>query len=157
MIMIGSAFEAFPEGYVPDYEGNYASYTSDDKFVSGIESMVEEGAMIYQLPYHKYPEGESVNNMGDYQLFAGFIHSDKLRFSYGSVKGRQGDEWNESVSKMDYPDMADELKKTGFAGIYIDRTAYVETEWKALEQELSDITGSTPYVSENGCLSFIKF
>lgn len=33
----------FPEGYVPDYEGNYASYTSDDKFVSGIESMVEEG------------------------------------------------------------------------------------------------------------------
>ncbi len=157
VIMIGSAFEAFPEGYVPDYEGNYASYTSDDKFVSGIESMVEEGAMIYQLPYHKYPEGESVNNMGDYQLFVGFIHSDKLRFSYGSIKGRQGDEWNESVSKMDYPDMADELKKTGFAGIYIDRTAYVETEWKALEQELSDITGSTPYVSENGCLSFIKF
>lgn len=157
VVMLVSAFEAFPEGYEPDYEGNYANYTSDDKFVSGIESMVDEGAMIYQLPYHKYPEGESVNDMGDYQLFVGFIHSDKLRWSYGSVKGREGDEWNESVSKKSCPDMVSELKKTGFAGIYIDRTAYEESDWKALEQELSDITGSTPYVSENGSLSFIKF
>ncbi|MEC4630442.1 hypothetical protein VSS86_22200, partial [Bacillus safensis] len=51
------------------YKAIQAEYASDDKLVSYIESSVDEGSMIYQLPYHKYPEGESQNDMWDYHLF----------------------------------------------------------------------------------------
>ena len=157
VIMIGASFENFPEGYDPDYNVIYATYHYDSEFIAQIESMVEEGAMIYQLPYHKYPEGEAVNEMGDYQLFVGFLHSEKLRWSYGSVKGREGDEWNKSVSKMSYKKMVSTLKEAGFAGIYIDRTAYEEDTWETMEKKLSEIIGNEPIVSENSSLSFIKF
>ena len=41
---------------VDTYKSIQAEFDSDDKFVKTIESEVSEGAMIYQLPYHTYPE-----------------------------------------------------------------------------------------------------
>ncbi len=157
VIMLVSAFESFPQGGTPTYDENYAKYTYDREFVARIESMVDEKAMIYQLPYHKYPEGGSVNNMGDYHLLVGFLHSKTLRWNYGVVKGRDGDDWNFYVAEMDYEDMVNELKSAGFAGIYIDRTAYEDDDWEEMEESLSKIIGNEPIVSENNTLSFIKF
>ncbi len=105
------------------YEAIQAEYASDDKLVSYIESSVDEGSMIYQLPYHKYPEGESQNDMWDYHLFVGYLHSDTLKWSYGSVKGREGDSWNEEIGSLKADDMVKALKEAGFAGIYIARRA----------------------------------
>jgi hypothetical protein len=111
--------------------------------------------MIYQLPYHRYPESGPVNSMNDYHLYVGYIHSNTLKWSYGSIKGR--DSWNEAVSEMDYASMVTYLKEQGFAGIYIDRRAYTADEQETLENELGEIIGNTPIVSENGNLSFFKF
>lgn len=133
------------------------TYDSDEKFVSSIEDSVEEGAMIYQLPYHEYPEGESQNEMWDYHLFTGYLHSDKLRWSYGSIKGREEDNWNKNISEMESREMVSELKKQEFAGIYIDRRAYTSQELETLEKELEKETGNKPVISDNGCLSFFKF
>ena len=57
--------------------------------------------MIYQLPYHGYPEGGFQNDMWDYHLLVGYLHSDKLKWSYGSVKGREGDSWIKKQSLTD--------------------------------------------------------
>jgi hypothetical protein len=153
---IFAMFEGFPRGYIPDYDTNKFNYESDDRFVKKIEATVSKEAMIYQLPYHKYPEGGPVNQMQDYHLFIGFIHSDYLRWSYGSIKGREGDKWNESISELSYSDMVTELKKAGFEGIYIDRRAYTEDQKESMEAQLQQITGTVPIVSENGNLSFFK-
>ena len=133
------------------YEAIQAEYASDDKLVSYIESSVDEGSMIYQLPYHKYPEGESQNDMWDYHLFVGYLHSDTLKWSYGSVKGREGDSWNEEIGSLKA------LKEAGFAGIYIDRRAYLAEQIEQLESDLTEATGTKPVISDNGCLSFYKF
>lgn len=139
------------------YESIQSEYASDDKIVSYIEDSVDEGSMIYQLPYHKYPEGESQNDMWDYHLFVGYLHSDTLKWSYGSVKGRDGDSWNEEIGNMQPADMVTALKKAGFAGIYVDRRAYLADEIEQLESNLTEATGTKPVISDNGCLSFYKF
>jgi hypothetical protein len=157
IVCVFSIWEGCQRVSAETYSVYQAEFDSDENFVSDIESSVAEGSMIYQLPYHKYPEGEAANNMWDYHLFIGFLHSDSLKWSYGSIKGREGDEWNEAVSEMDYSSMVSYLKEQGFAGIYIDRRAYTSDEINVLESELKEIIGHAPSMSGNGNLSFFKF
>ena len=156
-ICVFSIWEGCPALVTPAYDTIEAEYTSDKEFVEAIEDELAPGSMIYQLPYHKYPEDGPVNDMADYHLYIGYLHSNTLKWSYGSIKGREEDEWNESVSEMKYEDMASYLKEQGFAGIYVERRAYTEEELTELENTLEAITGSKPLESNNNNLSFFKF
>lgn len=156
-ICVFSIWEGCPALVTPAYDTIEAEYTSDKEFVEAIEDELATGSMIYQLPYHKYPEDGPVNDMADYHLYIGYLHSNTLKWSYGSIKGREEDEWNESVSEMKYEDMVSYLKEQGFAGIYVERRAYTEEELTELENTLEAITGSKPLESNNNNLSFFKF
>lgn len=157
LICLLSIWEGYPQLATPDYDTNKYNYISDKNFVADIENSVEAGSMIYQLPYHEYPEYGPVNDMWDYHLYIGYLHSKTLKWSYGSIKGRPEDEWNKQVGSMDIDDMVTYLKEEKFAGIYIDRRAYEEAEITELEGSLEQILDEKPMVSENGCLSFFKF
>ncbi|SEW07586.1 hypothetical protein [[Clostridium] fimetarium] len=157
LVTLFCIWEQFPTSYIPKYNDNYINYYSDANFVAAIEDSVKEGAMIYQMPYHEYPEGNPVNNMADYQLFVGYVHSDKLRWSFGSIKGRDGSDWNNTAySQLTTEDTVAYLENSGFSGIYIDRRAYTEEELERLERQLETVTGCTPMYSDNGNLSFFK-
>jgi len=162
IIVVGIVFtslclwEQIPVGYIPDYKIIKTEYESDELFVQNIEDSVSEGAMIYQLPYHKYPESGLVNQMADYQLFAGYLHSDKLRWSYGAIKGREADVWQTNVSNLSVQRLVEFLKENGFEGIYIDRRAYNAADLKFLENKLSDLIKYKPIYSNNEKLSFFK-
>ena len=154
---IFSIWEGCPEFATPSYDTIRKEYTSDKDFVERIENQLDEGAMIYQLPYHEYPEFGPVNDMWDYHLYVGFVHSDTLRWSYGSIKGREEDKWNKNVSEMNYGDMVKYLKEQGFAGIYVDRRAYLDDEFAELKTGLEGAAGGSFISSDNGNLYFIKF
>lgn len=141
--------------------GNSAVYAaekeSDCNFVQQIEDQVPPKSMIYQLPYHPYPEGGFVNNMTDYHLLIGFLYSDKLRWSYGGSKGREGDLWNQSIAALPPEQMTAAVKEEGFAGIYIDKRAYTDEEFSNLVLTLNACIGHEPINSENGNLYFYEF
>lgn len=154
---IFSIWEGCPEFATPPYDTIREEYASDKDFVERIENQLDEGAMIYQLPYHEYPEFGPVNDMWDYHPYVGFVHSDTLRWSYGSIKGREEDTWNKNVSEMSYGDMVKYLKEQGFAGIYVDRRAYLDDEFAELKTGLEGAVGGSFISSDNGNLYFIKF
>ena len=154
---IFSIWEGCPNLATPPYDTIREEYTSDKDFVETIENQLDEGAMIYQLPYHEYPEFGPVNDMWDYHLYVGFVHSDTLRWSYGSIKGREEDKWNKNVSEMNYGDMVRCLKEQGFVGIYVDRRAYLDDEFAELKTGLEGAVGDSFISSDNGNLYFIKF
>ena len=150
-------WEQFPTNFIPKYETNYANYYSDANFIASIEASVEPGAMIYQLPYHLYPEGGPEKDMSDYQLFAGYVHSNTLKWSYGAIKGRDGSDWNETASSQEtLEDLVAYIQNADFSGIYIDRRAYEAVELEEIESHLASIIGCNPEYSENGNLSFFK-
>ncbi len=137
-----------------DYTNFREYYKSDKEFVERIEASLPTGAMIYQLPYHEYPEGGAVNEMNDYDLWIGYIHSKDLRWSYGGVVGREADNWLSGIDNSNVPEMLKIVKEKGFAGIYIDRRAYDEEEIGELENDLEKELGMEPLISNNGALSF---
>lgn len=132
------------------------NYDSDKAFVEEIEAREPKGSMIYQMPYHPYPEAGGVNGMMDYDLFAGFLHSQELRWSYGGMKGREADKYNSEVAELPLAQRIDRIYNDGFAGIYVDRRAYTTEELGSLETQLAQLTGDKGMISNNGCLSYFS-
>lgn len=149
--------DQIPVGITNIAAQNEQLVNSDRKFIQEIESQLPENAMVYQLPYHAYPEGGPVINMADYQLLTGYIFSDTLRWSYGGSKGREGDSWNKQMSEKTVAELVPALKEQKFAGIYLDKRAYDEPQFTNLLGELSGVIGHEPIMSDNGNLYFYKF
>lgn len=153
IVLIVCIVEQFP-GNVPDYANTKTLFLSDQKFIVNIESSVPKGSMIYEMPYHKYPEEGPVNAMSDYQLIDPALLSKDLKWSYGGMKGRKSDIWNEKVASLPIEKRIKTISLANFQGIYIDSRAYKADEIKQLTKELKDILKVDPEYSENNLLIF---
>lgn len=146
---------------VPKDSGIYTVYAeqfeNDAAFVQQIEALEEDGAMIYQMPYMRYPENGSINQMSDYAHMSGYLHSDTLRWSYGASVGREGDEWMQSVNALPITEQITAIREAGFAGIYIDWKAYLEDERIAMEDILSEQVNGNPIVNTDSTKAYYSF
>lgn len=128
---------------------------NDLEFVQHIESQMGENDMILQMPYHKYPEAGPVKEMSDYSHFRAYLNSSKLRWSYGGMKGRKSDMWNERISTLPMNRSIPVIAQAGFKGIYIDSRAYAEEELEVLCRSIEDILeDEKPFVSGDKKLLF---
>lgn len=127
-------------------------FNSDKKFVQNIEKTLGKEGMVYQLPYHKFPEG----GLGpqDYQLFKGYFHSKNLKWSFGGYRGRKSDMWNRDVANLQIEQLLKKISIVGFNGIYLDRSMYKNNEYINIENKIKQITGVNPYISDDKKLIF---
>lgn len=103
-------------------------YAQLKDYMSYIESINKENAMIYQLPYISFPE---VN----YELFNPYLVSNKLRFSFGAMRGREAANWNKETSELEPSQMIDRLREKGFSGILINKNFYQAEQAQSLIKE----------------------
>jgi phosphoglycerol transferase len=139
--------------YVPDYARLRKAYRQDAAFVAAIEKRLPAGAMIFQLPYVAFPEYPAVHELNDYELFRGYLHSKRLRWSYGAIKGRSGDQWQKTVAVQPLAEMLRTLALAGFSGVYVDRRGYSDGA-SALETGLAHLLATDPLVSADGTRVF---
>lgn len=138
--------------YVATKPQQVADFRSDDAFVKEIESKLLPGSMIFQLPYSSFPEAGPQHRMNDYDLFRGYLHSTKLHWSYGAIKGRKWDKWQREISSQSIPEFIQTLRSTGFRGLYIDRFGYARHD--QTEKDIKEILGEPAVVSKDRRLSF---
>jgi len=112
--------------FKPNYVWTKSEYIKDEEFVRQIENAVPSRAMIFQLPYVPFPESPAMFEMRDYELFRGYLHSRNLRWSYGAMKGRNGDLWQRAIVNLPVDKFVQSLSAAGFSGIYLDRRAYAD-------------------------------
>lgn len=152
---VGGFLDQTTPGYVPSYTATKAEFVSDDQFVKSIEASVPPGAMIFQLPYIPFPEHPKVYRMADYDHFRGYLHSKSLRWSYGTIKNRDGDRAQQLVAELPGEEFVKTLVFGGFCGIYLDRFGY-EDGGAAREAELSNLLQTAPLISSNNRLAFFN-
>jgi hypothetical protein len=140
--------------YKPDYPALEAEYGSDGEFVAAIEERLPAGAMVFQLPYRRFPETQPLSRMADYDLMRGYLHSDDLRWSYGFMKGRAGDP-SPALAGQPTEQMVRDVAAAGFSGIYVDRYGYEDLAAE-LGMELRLATGEEPIESPNSRLWFFE-
>jgi len=94
-----------------------------------LEDRLDTGAMLYILPVLDFPEpfsgrGAFKLNFFIYDSIRPFLYSTKLRYSYGSNKGREGADWQLDVQELPPRAMAATLESYGFSGILLNRKGY---------------------------------
>src|SRR5438128_2671764 len=130
------------------------SYESDADFVARIEAAVPENTMVFQLPYVGFLSYTNLShNMLPYSHFRGYLHSHRLRWSFGAMHGRFEDGLHAYVVSLPLEGSVRTLAFLGFGGIFVDRFGYADGA-KDLENKLRTLLGTEPTVSRNGRLSF---
>lgn len=119
------------------YNVNKEQINNDMEFFSSIEYILGKEAMIYQMPYAKFPEEKPPYKMTPEEHLKGYIYTNTLKWSFGGLKGRYPDKWNELVSKLPLDKQLKLLSIVGFNGIYIDRDGYSPEVFKLLNNKLN--------------------
>lgn len=153
LILIIGVLDQTSYSFVPSYASTKAEFLKDENFVNSIEAIMPENAMIFQLPYVPFPENPQVNQMYDYSHLRAYLHSKDLRWSYGAMKGRPGDEWQKTVTSLPVKDMVKALSRAGFDGIYIDSYGF-QDRGAELISNIREILGKNPLVSADQRLYF---
>jgi hypothetical protein len=152
--LIGIAlFDQTSPHFVPPYEQLRREFQNDARFVQSIEAAVPRGAMVYQLPYVPYFETLPAHNEGFYGMLKGYLHSRELRWSYGSMRRREGDVWVETIAAMPMRPQLEAVAASGFRGVYIDRRGYAD-RGAAVERELKLVASGLPIESDDENLIF---
>jgi phosphoglycerol transferase len=121
-----------PGHQISSYKETAKSWEQDRSVVARVAESFGSDAMIFQLPIIPFPEYPSVVNMTDYEHLKGYLHSSTLRWSYGGVKGRDGD-WQKSLSE-DPKLLVAELQQLHFQAIWINRNGYEDRGALLIEQ-----------------------
>ena len=138
---------------VPDYAKIAFEYGNDDAFVQRLEAALPRGAMIFQLPVIPFPEHLSVNLMNDYDHARGYLHARHLRWSYGAMRGRDVEAWQQWLADKPVPELIEALAAAGFSGLYLNRHGYRDGAAR-LSAEISSALDQSPFSSEHGRLLF---
>ena len=109
-----------------NYSNNKEYYTQLRAFIKNIEDVNQDGAMIFELPYMPHPEAKLKGTLSDYEQMKPYLVSNKLRWSYGAIKGRELDKWFKSFSHFNFKAILTELKKTGFSGILVFKNGFAK-------------------------------
>jgi phosphoglycerol transferase len=125
----------------PDYAANAAAWKVDGDFVSAVQERFPAGAKIVQLPYMAYPENGPLNAIADYDLFKGYLHSTRLQWTYGAIRGRQSD-WLGYHQALTPEQLATAAAAAGFGGVYLDRFGYVANGAQTTAEALDKLAGT---------------
>jgi len=105
-------------------EHTWRDFKSDSNFFAALEKTLPPKAMVFELPVKDFPETGIVHNMGDYEHLRPALHTENLRFSYGTVKGRGDTDWQKAIASQSALEMIQGLESFGFSSILLNRKAY---------------------------------
>jgi hypothetical protein len=129
--------------------------SADRHFVRTLEAALPAGAMLFQMPVVGFPEGPRIRGATDYEHLRPYLFSSKLRFSYGSDKGRPREEWQARVYDLPAEPLADAVEHSGFAGFLVNRKAY-EDGGRELRDRLAATGRLEAWESPDGTFLFIR-
>jgi hypothetical protein len=150
-------WDQVPQAPKPEFTALLARQVEADRaFVAQMEAALPAGAMIFQLPIMEYPEAP-LPGVPPYDHFRPYLYSKQLRFSFGSMKGRPREQWQQAVQKQMLNGAAlnqqtqqiqfnqnsvgaavDEIRKRGFSAIYVNRNGFPD-RGKGLEKSLLEL------------------
>jgi phosphoglycerol transferase len=148
-------WDQYPRTMRPDYGRLHRRWHRDAEFVKDIERALPTGAMVYQLPFTRYPESPAVLAHHAHFAIRFYLHSDTLRWSTGACRGREGDAWQMKVAELPLEEQLETLAEAGFRGIQISRNGYADNGAE-IECQLSALLDVKPIESEIGEESFFS-
>ena len=134
---------------------------ADREFTEKMEAALPAGAMVFQVPVMEFPESP-MPGVPSYDHFRPYLYSKRLRYSFGSMKGRDRERWQPAVQAKFFEGAAldreagairvnpanaraavEELKRLGFSAIYVNRNGFPD-RGKGIEDALLELGYTKP-------------
>ncbi|MFL5339597.1 MAG: hypothetical protein ACJ8F7_05455 [Gemmataceae bacterium] len=117
-------------------------WDADAAFVRQVEERLPPNALVFQLPVSTFPETPAVHDLSHYRSLVGYLHSERLRWSAGAMRGRPPAAWQaEAGGELQEADTLEvglaELKRAGFHALWIDWSGYDPDERAQLRDRLT--------------------
>jgi hypothetical protein len=154
VVLVGGVFESTTNRFVPDYGQFSAVWRDDARFVAQIQRSLPPNAMVLELPYVQFPEGVSPTGLTSYEPLVPYLHSTRLRWSAGAIKGRPTD-WMASASTMPIDQLVADAAAAGFSGVYVLREDYAD-QGAAVISSLQALVGAPPLNDVDGGAAFFN-
>ena len=152
--LVVGLYEQTSDAFIPDYDRLEADYRADEDLVRAIERRLPGQAEVLQLPAVPFPESQDLNRLKDYELSRPYLHSDRLRWSYGAMKERRPADWQWAMPEEPRA-LAAAAAASGFGGIYVDRQGYSDHA-RRLEAGLARTLGAPPIVRPGRQVAFFE-
>jgi hypothetical protein len=134
---------------------------ADREFAEKMEGSLPGGAMVFQLPVMEFPESP-MQGVPPYDHFRPYVFSTRLRFSFGTHKGRDRDTWQAALQAKLFEGASvdrqagrielnvanariavEELERLGFSAVYINRNGFPD-RGECLENALRELGYTKP-------------
>lgn len=125
-------------------------FDSDREFFSAVERELAPGAAVFEMPVAWYPEQGPLGKMPDYESFKPYLHSRRLRFSYGGANGREGHAWASTIQSLPTDVMVSQLRRQGFSAVLVHAHAYASRDFERLMAGLREASGHAARKSADG-------
>jgi phosphoglycerol transferase len=136
-----------------EYGPTRQRFLEDATFVREIERTLPRSASVFQLPYTPFPiDPGNIGRMAYYDHAKPYLHSDRLRWSWGTITGRAADEWVRRAQALPMQEMLPELVRGGFSGLWVDQFGYAPAS--SPEKEITSVLAVQPTRSANGRFLF---
>lgn len=126
---------------------------SDREFVKKVEAALPSGAMVFQIPIMDFPESP-VRGLSPYDHLRPYLFSKSLRYSFGSMKGREDTRWQKDLTKLSLEEAVAKLRELGFQAIMINRNGFPD-QGKGFLESLSTLGFSNLIESSSGDLACV--
>lgn len=115
-------FDQTSPAYVPWHSAVKQEFLSDKRFVKAVEESLPSESMVFQFPHTYFPESPDIDRIGPYDSIRMYLHSENIKWSYGSLRGSGLDTW---LSKVNISEAGlRELSKKGYIGIVTDKFGF---------------------------------
>jgi hypothetical protein len=130
-------------------------FHDDREFFGRIEELFPEGGAVFNYPHVSYPESQPVGDVDSYDHVRGYLHTDRLRWSFGSMKGREWDMRLRQMSDESVPVMLERMVFVGFRGLLVDVRGLSANRFASLDALIRQHAGEgNAIVHRDGALVF---
>ncbi|MBA2505695.1 MAG: hypothetical protein H0V29_07100 [Thermoleophilaceae bacterium] len=118
LVLLAGIYDQTSESFKAPLDVYAAQYRADQDLVAAAEATLPAGAAVLQIPPAQYPEA-STGDQDFYDPLRPYVISDKLRWSYGQMKGRPQD-WLSTVALLPPSSVLKAGAAAGFQGVWFD-------------------------------------
>jgi phosphoglycerol transferase len=120
---------------------------ADAAFFGQVEAALPPGAMVYQAPAMSFPRPGFLRGIAPFDYLKGYLHTTRLRFSYGGMEGRREGTWSAVLEPLGPTAATNLLALVGFDGVLVDHRGY-DDEGVAVERGMAS-AGAVPAVVDH--------
>ncbi len=135
-VLLVGLYDQTSDSYIPDYPVLKGLWAHDREFFGSLD---RDGAMVVQLPYEPFPEPPVVRQ-AVYEPAKAFLHTGETRWSWGAMRGREGD-WLAPLADSPAAEIVAAARQRDFDAIVVDRIGYND-DGAAIEAQLTEELGA---------------